>query len=619
MSSDFLSKIKCALCHQGGDVDSNGRIYVDHKLGVVPTTEERLALEKQERVYEELDEGRGHLYEPVERYRPGGYYPVQISLLGYRRHEPNIREVYIQDRYHVINKVDHSPFSTTWLCHDRDENKWRCLEINVASESSGHSPEQLIRNTLLEQGVDRKTARKHGIVLPYHTFYIQSTNGRHLVSILPLLGPTLTQIQDMNQLDGDRRREICQSMAQSLDYLHSQGICHGNFHPGNVRVWLKEGAFDDYSPKEIWRVVGFPSGDRLKRKREYTHSSSHAPESVYEVFNWYRMNTPAEMQEHLTTEVAIVDRGGAYLLTNDLTDDLTDDPPRNLRTPHHYQAPECIMSYAEMGTKVDIWALAASIVHVVVDVDMFYATDDDVETLTMIEELIGPMPDMYWETAAEVFLMFCMQQWEKYGKVKGSPRPAIPDAKNRRLHTVSHMVKSGNELEKRIKVDGSYEDTIEDRLREPQALRGGRRWNGHFCGAWYLDPNEVTCLGGLLREMLKWDPDERWDIKAVLGHEWFANNRYTPRLKPNSYFIPPEKNPSRKAKYMPWSTMEKSKSKKRVNSLTIKIMACVVFLLLLFCIGWFGVSARPHPAEPPVEPAPMPELDFELLLFVVPG
>ncbi|KAK7909193.1 kinase-like protein [Apiospora marii] len=420
----------------------------------------------------------------------------------------NSRHVYLdsQRRYLVIDKVEFSPFSTTWLCYDREEKTWRCLEINVASESSGSSPEQLIRNTLLERGVDRDTARMHGVVLPYRTFWAHSPNGRHLVSVLPLLGPTLLQLKDMNHLDGDRRNAICQSMTRSLDYLHSQGIYHGNFHPGNVRVWMKEDAFDDYAPDEMWRVIGHRVGKSVVYRAGHSLSDHHSPTQMYEMLDWYRNNTPADMQDKLTTDVAIVDRGGAYLAT--------DVSPASLSIPTHYQAPECIMRYAEMDTKTDIWALAASILYVVMEGDMFNAAEDDFELLKMIEELIGPMPESFWQAAADVFLEYCAQRWQREGQFKGLPRPAIPNAQNRRLHTLSHMVQSGDELEKRFKADGSYEDTIDHRLREPQALRSGKRWNGPFCGSWYLDPEEVACLGDLLRKMLRWDPSERWDAKT---------------------------------------------------------------------------------------------------------
>lgn len=627
-------------------------VDIVHKVGVTPTTEERLALEKKERVLAELDKGREHLYEPVDRYRPGGYCPV-IRPTSHPEHE------YIQGRYLVVDKVDFSPFSTTWLCYDRREEKWRCLEINVSSESSGTSPEQLIRNTLLERGVDRATARKHGIVLPYETFWIESINGRHLVSVLPFLGPTLAQLQDMNQLDGDRRQAICQSLARSLDYLHSQGLCHGNLHPGNVRVWLQEGAFDDYAPDEIGRVIGLQPQRRLTFQGAWVPAQAHAPAFMYEVFDWYHANTPADMHEKLTTEVAIVDRGGAYLVADD-------GPPAGLRIPTHYQAPECIMRYAGSGTKTDVWALAATIIYVVTQADMLDAVEDDFEVLKMIEHLIGPMPEAYWQNAAGVFLEYCTQRWEKEGQAKGRPRPEIPRAEDRRRHSLSHMAQSGDELERRIKADGSYEDAVGDRLRAPQALRGGEGWDGPFCGAWYLDPEEVACLGDLLRQMLRWDPDERWDPHAVLGHAWFAQaDRYTPRPKPNDRFIPPSAQPDWANRYKPRAQrlreeeeMEKEKEKEKEEEekekvkekeeekarlqkseeestptpesetpgfkpTSAQIVDFAVLLLALFCMGWFGMvhllANRNSDSDGlPAEPAQMKPPEFDLLLRVGP-
>ncbi|KAK7960491.1 kinase-like protein [Apiospora saccharicola] len=317
------------------------KIQIHHGVDVVPTTEERLALEGKERAFEDFDKGREHLYEPVGRYRPGGYCPVEASVIPHKGRRPHHRDVCIARRYHVVNKVAYSPFSTTWLCFDRKRQKWRWLEINVASESSGHSREQLIQNTLMQRGVDRATARRYGIVLPYRRFFIRSTNGKHLASVLPVLGPTLAQLMDMNQEDGHRRRQICQSMARSVEYLHRQGICHGNFHPGNVRVWPKEGAFDDYSPKEIWRVFGFPSRRALRLRGMWSLSVTHAPGFMYESFDWYGWDREGieVIQDKLTTDVAIVDRGGAFLVA--------DGPSGYLTTPIHYQGPECFFGDEE--------------------------------------------------------------------------------------------------------------------------------------------------------------------------------------------------------------------------------------------------------------------------------
>ncbi|KAK7960492.1 hypothetical protein PG988_011706 [Apiospora saccharicola] len=285
------------------------------------------------------------------------------------------------------------------------------------------------------------------------------------------------------------------------------------------------------------------------------------------------------------------------------------------------------------------------------------------------------MPWLIWRGCRDALLRGNIERWEAGGKAKGLPRPEMPDVKNGWLRTVSHMIKSGGEdLEKRMKghwLFGSYEDTIEDRLREPQPLRGG---NG-FCGVWYLDPGEVACLGGLLRNMVRWDPEDRWDAKAVVGHKWFAN-RYTPRLKPNCNFVPPSTNPKPAARYVPLLTIFKEEQARihKAQEASIReedariqeaeeawieegftpapaseegseeeseepvllqtaviIMGFAVLLLAIVLLAWFGVpylfaklnidgfSAGPRVAEPPVEPAPMPELDFELLLFVVPG
>ncbi|KAK7937349.1 uncharacterized protein PG986_014217 [Apiospora aurea] len=345
----------------------------------------------QEQLYDpNFTFGKEYEFEDVEKYRPGGFCPVEVST----RDNP----VFIHDRYQVMYKAKHSHFFTAWLCYDSHEKKWK--------------------NTLISQGVDRETARKHGIILPYETFFLDSPNGRHLVSVLTFFGPSLGYQRDMDQTDGDRVHQICRSMTRT-----------------------------------------------------------------------YYFSSREEMFEMLSTDVVIWDIGSAYLAT--------EERPLIVDAPESYQAPETIMDM-KMGTKSDIWTLAATLIELASGAPMLEVKrDNKVEAIMAIEEIIGPAPQKYRKIARETAHKYSLEEWEKNGKARWLPKPEMPEAESgkgaKRIESVSHMVKSGEELEKRMKEDGSYQDKIEDMLKEPQKLRG-KGEHSRFRGVWYLAPEKISCL-----------------------------------------------------------------------------------------------------------------------------
>ncbi|KAK8091624.1 hypothetical protein PG997_001985 [Apiospora hydei] len=502
---------------------------------------------EQEKLYDlEFARGRESKYEYVEKFRPGGIAPSTSRL----------------PRILFSSKTD-----------TNHEKKWRYLEIHAASESSGDSSEQVIRNTLISQGVDGETARQHGIALPYETFYIESPNGRHLCSVIPFYGPIFPWGRYTDQTDGDRVHQLCHSVTRAISYLHEHGICHGNIRPYNLRLFFKEGVMDKYTPDTISNLLSDCAKWGADLERIDGQPTPHAPKRVYSGLDWWDFGTDEELMEMLSTDVAIRDTGSAYLAT--------DERPLCLDAPEEYRPPEAVMGM-KMGTKSDIWALAATITEVANGIGMFdVEPGNKVEALMTIEELLGPVPEKYREAARETVLKYKLEDWEKNGKAKRLPKPEIPEAESGAGPKPIHPQRRGD--------------------------------HQRFCGAWYLASEEVSCLGDLLREMLKWDPDERWDAKKVLGHEWFAN-RYTPRLKPNSNYIPLEKEKVKRGKGKKPGAPEKTIVEEKPEKTDAKELPCCAFSspqkrtngmvlqtpvrnlkyaalpLMLCCIGAFGIA-----------------------------
>jgi hypothetical protein len=71
------------------------------------------------------------------------------------------------------------------------------------------------------------------LVIEYRHFTIDSPNGRHLCLVLPVLGPSTSQLfcfLDSRMAPRLARRAAHQAM-QALANLHAQGFCHGGGLP----------------------------------------------------------------------------------------------------------------------------------------------------------------------------------------------------------------------------------------------------------------------------------------------------------------------------------------------------------------------------------------------------
>ncbi|KAL3489047.1 hypothetical protein BJX62DRAFT_226913 [Aspergillus germanicus] len=59
--------------------------------------------------------------EDLGEYKPGGYHPIMIG------------DKLNNDRYHIVDKLGYGGYSTVWLAHDTQLNKYVALKVHVAS------------------------------------------------------------------------------------------------------------------------------------------------------------------------------------------------------------------------------------------------------------------------------------------------------------------------------------------------------------------------------------------------------------------------------------------------------------------------------------------------------
>jgi hypothetical protein len=113
--------------------------------------------------------------EEREGYRPGGFHRVHLGdYIGKNC------------RYLVIQKLGNGGLVTVWLCRDEGETRFVALKIIMADASGDECAElRLVHRKDLDFN---QPGGKH-IALPEDYFWIDGPNGRHLVLVLPVMGP----------------------------------------------------------------------------------------------------------------------------------------------------------------------------------------------------------------------------------------------------------------------------------------------------------------------------------------------------------------------------------------------------------------------------------------------
>ena len=156
--------------------------------------------------------------EEVENYSLGGFHPTHIGddILG---------------RYTVIHKLGYGGFSTVWLAKDKVAGRYVALKIIVAS----------IQHDCKELGILQKLAKEPKyhpgqdcVVSLLDNFTIEGPNGRHVCLVSQVAGPSITSLNySPGAVAGSRRLKaqlalkVAKQTVQALDFVHSQGLCHG--------------------------------------------------------------------------------------------------------------------------------------------------------------------------------------------------------------------------------------------------------------------------------------------------------------------------------------------------------------------------------------------------------
>ncbi|KAI0896301.1 kinase-like domain-containing protein [Annulohypoxylon nitens] len=424
--------------------------------------------------------------EDVQMYNQGGFHPIHLLDI-------------LDGRFEVIHKLGSGGFGTVWLCRDLKLQKWRAVKVIAADKSFGTTEEKIFK--YLRENCTAEELEGSHIDVPLEEFFIEGPNGNHRCYVMPVLGWIVSDWRSgqtcYEEQDRSNVRNICQQIIKALSFLHSHGICHGDFRPHNILMKLE--GIDELDEDQVLDLIGEPevhwvqtvSGQPPKpRAPEYCVEPSYLNKNC----EWFKMLR--------IKSVAVIDFGESFFAR---------DPPRGTGIPDLWAAPEVIFRGSlRLGLSSDIWSLGCTLFEVRTNSGLFSTFHPGLRQIVRkIEYFLGPLPQRYRRVYARML-------------GKGKFDESLQDKAESELESEAFKTllldDQSAERDRFVETTG-YSDIFEAELgRERRTRHEGELINYTY------NPGEVLELADLLRGMLRYDQDERIKIGKVIRHPWANNN-----------------------------------------------------------------------------------------------
>ncbi|KAL8878327.1 MAG: hypothetical protein Q9192_008475 [Flavoplaca navasiana] len=293
-------------------------------------------------------------------------------------HHTHIGETYKSGRYKILHKLGNGSYGTVWLARDTEVKRYVAFKITSAGNKL-EQPERELYKHLANQGSNHPG--KQHLVQPLDRFMMRGLHGIHTCLVMPLLGPTVEQKAGSlvsQMLDYRVARRVATQLSQSLAYMHSVGIGHGDCATRNIVFKLQD--IDSLPEAEIYTIFGRPKcqfftgicGCDLCRK-----------------FGNYIVQ-PIDMaridDKYISNDIVLIDYGFSFHLNN----------PRAWRWGMDKNfAPE-IAFEGRFSKTTDVWALGCIIYELFTGEPLFRNDDVKDRFLAQMVPVLGLFPYGRW-------------------------------------------------------------------------------------------------------------------------------------------------------------------------------------------------------------------------------
>ncbi|KAJ5506482.1 hypothetical protein N7453_005439 [Penicillium expansum] len=410
------------------------------------------------------DDDARFLYEPLEgverfeNYRPGGYHPIQIGD-------------HFHSRYRVADKLGHGSYSTTWLARDEQSNKY--VAMKVCTANSNPKEVDIISTLSLPRSSLVNDLGKTMIPSILDRFTIHGPNGSHACYVTAAARVSLSGAKDgswyrLFQLDV--ARSLAAQLVLVVDYVHAQGIVHGDVHLGNILLKAPPN-FDQLSFEQLHEKYGTPELQSVVRLDGNLNGNSLPPGVPSHGVTPMWLGEASEKITLAEARILLIDFGEAFSPSNELK--------YESRTPLVIRPPEARFEPNKpLSCSSDIWTLACTIWSIIAQRPLFegfFATENDM-TCEHVDTL-GVLPPEWWS------------KWDaRYDKFTEDGTPI-----NREYFR-------------------SWDDRFEDSVEQPRRKKGIPSF----------DKKERDAISDMLRQMLSFRPEDRPTTKQILESEWMV-------------------------------------------------------------------------------------------------
>ncbi|PSN62506.1 kinase-like protein [Corynespora cassiicola Philippines] len=393
-----------------------------------------------------------------EDYRPGGLHPVELG------------DTFVDGKYRVIRKLGDGSYSTVWLVVNSGSPKYVALKI-ISAKASTTGTELGILHHLSKMAQDDPNARH--LVSFLHNFQCEGPNGKHQCLVFEPMGVSAASL--MEELPGSRSKKLDKPQRypmwmakrillhglRGLDFLHKNGVVHGDFQPGNLLFSL--------------RSLESASEEEMRQVNDGTSVPLHRIDGKKDLWAPNKLFMKQTLKDHVILDaelcVKLSDLGAAFWQI---------DPPHRTVGTFGLRAPEVILNQGTFGPAIDIWSFGCLIYEFLTGKPLFADKDSedeeeaDDELLMQLNDIIGPLPDNL------------MAAWPRAGKwYTPDSRRILPRGKDS-IHDYLELLFEKN---------------------KPSSI----------------DEEESKVICELIRQIMDYDPEKRPSAEDLLNHPWILS------------------------------------------------------------------------------------------------
>ncbi|KAK4039468.1 kinase-like domain-containing protein [Parachaetomium inaequale] len=479
------------------------------------------------------DDADGTEVEDLGNYVPGGYHPVALGdVLG------------DSGRFRVVHKLGFGGYATVWLCHDNESKKWRTVKVMAAHASTPDCAD--LRALELFSGTSLDLLAANRVQLALEHFWVDGPNGRHLCFVLPFLGPGLSTVYHLYGHVPELMKDICFQLVEALEFIHSRGLCHGDFRPDNILFRLADGV-DEWDEEEIMKLLGQPDLARVERV-DGTEADMEPGVPTYLVERSHIEYGSGAC----SSEIAVIDYGVSYRAS---------EPPVGKGTgiTLPYAAPEALFSLDnDLGFHSDVWSLGVTIAKVRCGLTPFADEryDTMLEGLEKMESILGPLPEPYrsiWKGWDGVFVN-CqdenggLRQDDDSWKDESVPATVCTESEESTRQARVMEGRHPNHLQLGLIMhidDEEAADIAAQAASNPGRLpaykygQEAHRLSYEQQVRYTMTDAEIKQLFDFFLAIFTWHPEERPTLNQIAGHEWFGDRHRRRQLAAAAPASPP--------------------------------------------------------------------------------